>query len=69
MTKRVTLLALSFAALGVGVAYILVAHPSGVVSMTMIGLPLALLVCSWPSLVSGKEVALCVRLFAVFAVM
>ncbi len=47
MTKRVTLLALSFAALGVGVAYILVAHPSGVASMTMIGLPLVLAVCSW----------------------
>ena len=46
MTKRVTLLALSFAALVVGVAYILVAHPSGVASMTMIGLPVVLAVCS-----------------------
>jgi hypothetical protein len=47
MTKRVTLLALSFAALVVGVVSILVVHPSGVASMTMIVLPLALAVCSW----------------------
>lgn len=47
MGKRVTLLALSLAALVVGVVYILVAHPSGVASMAMIGLPLALVVCSW----------------------
>ncbi len=47
MTKRVTLLTLSLAALGVGVAYILVAHPSGVASMTLIGLPVVLAGCSW----------------------